>query len=160
YRATMGVTDPDEWLRLLYPRLLGRHGLLEDNPTTDSLELRRRLTSRLEEVAARCRRNGWKELLLLDALDEAGTASSDGKNAVEVLPPSLPPGVFFLISSRPTAIADELERRGDVFRFELKPGSKENLDDATAFCLGVLRSLLTGAEEVALEGLARSLAKK
>jgi hypothetical protein len=73
YRATAGVTDPDECVKVLHQGLLGRHGLLDENPTGDRVELRRRLDRLLKEVSARCARNGWKELLLIDALDEAGS---------------------------------------------------------------------------------------
>src|SRR5262249_32405340 len=82
YRATAGVTDPDECIKVLHQGLLGRHGILDENPTNDRIELRRRLNNLLQEVSTRCGRNGWKELLLIDALDEAEQTASDRRNAV------------------------------------------------------------------------------
>src|SRR5262249_54351692 len=75
YRVTAGVTDPDECVKSLYHGLLARHGDLDENPTHDPTELRRRLEIRLDKISARCTRSGRKEVLLLDALDEARPAA-------------------------------------------------------------------------------------
>jgi hypothetical protein len=160
YRATAGVTDPDECVKVLHQGLLGRHGILDENPTNDRVELRRRLSNLLKEVSARCARNGWKELLLIDALDEANQTAADRKNAVEVLPESLPPHVYFLIAGRPVPLAESLARRGDVYRFHLDPASAENRRDAADFCVRELRGRVRGADETTVNRLAERLAEQ
>jgi hypothetical protein len=160
YRATAGVTDPDECVKVLHQGLLGRHGILDENPTNDRVELRRRLSKLLREVSGRCARNGWKELLLIDALDEAEQTASDCKNAVEVLPDALPPHVYFLITGRPVPLAESLARRGDVYRFHLDPASAANRQDATDFCLRELRGRVRGADEATVRRLAGHLAER
>jgi hypothetical protein len=160
YRATAGVTDPDECVKVLHQGLLGRHGILDENPTNDRVELRRRLSNLLKDVSARCARNGWKELLLIDALDEADQTAADRKNAVEVLPDSLPPHVYFLITGRPVPLAESLARRSDVYRFHLDPASAENRRDAADFCVRELRGRVRGADETTVNRLAGRLAER
>jgi hypothetical protein len=160
YRATAGTTDPDECIKVLHQGLLGRHGILDETPTNDRVELRRRLTTLLKEVSARCARNGWKELLLIDALDEADKTAADGKNAVEVLPELLPPYVYLLVTSRPVPLAEALARRSDVFRFHLDPASEANRRDAAEFCVRELRGRVQGGDAASVQRLADRLAEQ
>jgi WD40 repeat protein len=160
YRATVGMTDPDECVKSLYHGLLGRLGRLEPGAAVTPAELRRLLEALLDEVSSRCERLGTKEVVLIDALDEAGRASSDGKSAVEVLPARVPPHVCLLVSSRPGPAAAALARRPDVVRFDLDPASQANHRDAADFCVRELEGRVTGAEGDALRGLAERLARR
>jgi hypothetical protein len=160
YRAAVGVTDPDDWVQSAYHGLLARHGIREQDPTRDRLELRRRLGPLLGKVSSRCGRAGRRELILLDALDESGLAATDHKNAVQVLPEALPPHVFLLVTSRPGSLADELAHRPDVCRFDLDPSSEDNRRDAVAYCERELRGRVRDADEAGLRRLGELLAGK
>jgi hypothetical protein len=160
YRATMGKTNPDECVEFLYQGLLDKYRIQEENPTKDPVECRRQLARLLHDVSAACQRNGWKEVIYVDALDEAGT-THDGKSAVQVLPlEDLPPHVYFVIISRPVAIADELERKPRVERFDPDPFSDENQHDAADFCRFQLQGRVTDADAATLDRLSERLAQK
>jgi hypothetical protein len=159
YRATVGVTDPDECVKSLYHSLLGKYGIVEQNPTDDPLALRRRLHERLRQSSAECARRRRKEVIIIDALDEAST-TRDGKSAVEVLPTELPPHVYLLISARPVPLADTLGRRPQVIRFDLDPASEDNQHDAVEFCMRELWWRVTDAEDTTLHRLAAQLAQQ
>src|SRR5258708_36205025 len=99
------MTDPDEWVKSVYHGLLSRHGIREENPTSDRVELRMRLGRwLLPQVTAHCTA-ARPAVILLDALDESGETAADHKTALDVLPESLPPHVYLLITSRPVPLA-------------------------------------------------------
>src|SRR5262249_11036606 len=122
--------------------------------------LRRGLSNLLKEVSDRCGRNGWMELLLIDALDEAEQTASDRKNAVEVLPESLPPHVYLLVTGRPVPLAESLARRADVYRYHLDPASEANRHDPADFCVRRLRGRIEGADAPTVQRLADRLAER
>jgi len=153
------VTDPDECVKSLYQALLGQLSIKEQNPTDDPLELRRKLDVLLKRLSAACARRGREAILVIDALDEAGT-TRDGRSAVEVLPIELPPQVYMLVSSRPVALADALARLPQVTRFDLDPASADNQRDAVAFCLRELWWRVIDADDDRLRSLAERLAQR
>jgi WD40 repeat protein len=159
YRTTVGMTDPDECVKSLYHVLLGRLGAPEQGAADSPVELHRRLEALLDQVSARCERLGTQEVVLIDALDEAGPAASDRKSAVEVLPARIPAHVYFLITSRPGPAASKLVQRPDVVRFDLDPASDDNHRDAVAFCLRELDGRISDADGDELRSLAERLAR-
>jgi hypothetical protein len=156
----VGLTDPDECVKPLYHGLLGKYGILDENPTTDPLELRRKLDVLLGKVSAECASKHRKEILIIDALDEAGKTAFDGKSAVEVLPVQLLPHVYLLITSRPVPLADTLARMPEVTRFDLDPVSGDNQRDAAAFCLRELLGRVMDVDEDTLRRLSERLAQQ
>lgn len=157
YRATVGVTDPDECVKSLYQELLAKLGIQEVNPTADPVELRRKFERLLEKVSNRCNRTGEKEVLIVDALDEAGK-TRDGQTAVDVLPVKLPPHVYLLITSRTVPLADRLARLPHVYSFDIDPSSAANQSDAMEFCRRELQGRVTDASEETLRRLSERLA--
>jgi hypothetical protein len=159
YRETMGTTDPDECVKLLYHGLLTEHGILEQNPTNDPRELRRKFDHLLEQISDECQRKDRDEVIVIDALDEAGRAR-DGESAVDVLPTRWPPRVYLLITSRPVPLADRLAGLRYVTRFPLDPSSDDNQRDAIAYCLHQLQGQVTDADERTLRRLSERLAQR
>jgi hypothetical protein len=157
YRDPITV-DPDDWVKQVWLSLTGRHGLLAEMPA-DPVDRRKRLPDLLAKVGECCLRKGAPELLLLDGLDEAKT-TRDGKNAVDVLPPTWPRGVFLLATSRPGPLAEALAGRPGVVHFPIDPSGKDNRDDAAAYCRREMRGRLTDADEPALAAEAEWLAAK
>jgi hypothetical protein len=84
--------------------------------------------SRLLKLAADQRQDGEKIVLVVDALDEAGTPP--GQNVLG-LPQVLPEGVFLIVSQRPVAVALHTEGPRRVFR--LRAESQENQADMRAY---------------------------
>jgi hypothetical protein len=160
YRATVGMTDPDECVKSLYRVLRGRLGDVGPEPNCGDVELRRRLEALFDQVSARCERLGTREVVLIDALDEAGPATSDRKSAAEVLPARVPAHVYFLITSRPGPAARKLAQRPQVVPFDLDPASDANHQDAVLFCLRTLEGRVSNAEGDALRGVAERLARR
>lgn len=135
FRATAGITDPDECLKSIYHGLLAKYGTIEQNPTNDPIELRTRLRQWLfPEVSQACQRRNAREIMVIDALDEAGR-SHDGMSVVEMLPIDLPPRVYFLLATRQGPVADALLRRPGVTHFYLEPLAYENREDAAGLCM-------------------------
>ncbi len=162
FRATAGVTDPDECVKSLYRGLLGRWGILEENPTDDRLELRRRLHDwLLPQVSIRCQRAGRKEIIFIDALDEASEAGLDRQSVIEALSlkRKLPPHVYLFITSRPVPRADSLAQEAHITRFDLDPSSEDNQRDAVAYCLRELQGRVMDADDATLQRLSERLAQ-
>ncbi len=159
YRATTGTTDPDECVKSLYHGLLAEHGILEQNPTNDPLELRRKLDRLLEQISAECQSKARDEVMVIDALDEAGK-TRNGETAVDALPAKWPPRVYLLITSRPTALADSFAGLPHVTPFPLDPSSGDNQRDGAAFCRRELQGRVTDADEGTLRRLSEQLAQR
>ncbi|MCI0541149.1 MAG: hypothetical protein L0Z50_38595, partial [Verrucomicrobiales bacterium] len=159
YRATLGTTGPDECVKSLYHGLLTEHGILEQNPTNDPLELRRKLDRLLEQISDECKRKDRDEVMVIDALDEAGRTRT-GETAVDALPAKWPPRVYLLITSRPTALAESFAGLPHVTRFDLDPSSDDNQRDGSAFCLRELQGRVTDADERTLRHLSEQLAQR
>ena len=95
-------------------------------------EARAELASVLGGLSAQLR-PGEKELLVIDALDEATTAS-DGFTAAQMIPAAIPEGVFFIVSARRNLPGIEhWSWRGDFEQIELRADLAENRADAYQF---------------------------
>jgi hypothetical protein len=87
--------------------------------------------SSLLKLAADQRRDGEKIVLVVDALDEAGTPP--GQNVLG-LPQVLPEGVFLIVSQRPVPVSLHVEAASTPRRcFALAAGSDENQADMRRF---------------------------
>jgi hypothetical protein len=160
FRATVSMTDPDECVKSLYQALLAKYGIREKNPTNDRVELRSRLREwLLRQVSGYCARHNHKEVIVIDALDEAGE-TDDGKSVLRVLPTELPPHVYLLLAARPVPLAEELARREGVHHFHLDPTGQENMCDAQSYAGIQLCALLRGAPLTRLDQLTLHIAGK
>ncbi|MCB1037740.1 MAG: hypothetical protein KDD47_28160, partial [Acidobacteria bacterium] len=84
------------------------------------------LNGLLEEASARIDRTGPPEVFAVDALDEAEPMGLPDTNPL-FLPPYLPPGIIFLLSSQRLSKQPELRCELDVV--DLQGGSPDNLAD-------------------------------
>lgn len=161
YRATSGTTNPDECMNGVYDGLRARYGLVEEkNAGGQQSSPRRRLDNLLEHVSAECQRRGRKEVILIDALDEAGRSPSDRKSAAEVLPADLPPHVFLVVTSRPGPEADKLRLRPDVEQYVLDQDSPELQHDLAVFAARELAGRVADAEPQTIERISALLAAR
>jgi hypothetical protein len=152
-------TDPEECINALYHCLRGRYGLVEEEHGGQP-PWRHRLDNLLHQVSAECQRRGIKEVILIDALDEAGR-SWEGKSAAEVLPGHLPPHVYFLVTSRPGPEADYLEgQRRDVEQYVLDQDAPELQHDLALFAARQLAGRVAGAGQEAIDKVSADLATK
>jgi hypothetical protein len=161
YRAPE-YTNPDHCINALYDGLRGRHGLVEEKRGEPTAGPRRRLDRTLELVSADCQRRGRKEVILIDALDEAGRSPSDQKSAAEVLPGrgELPPHVYLLVTSRPGPEADKLSGRPDVEQYVLDQDNPELQGDLPVFAAAQLAGRVTDAGGEAIARLSADLAAR
>ena len=120
YQSACGMTSPDDFVRTVYGRLLQIHHVADEsdrgswhNPdamlTKLSNFVHHELASRVTPANP--------QLMMVDALDEA-RESHTGRMPWQMIPESLPPGVVFIVSSRPDT-AEPLLRRPDAARFDL-----------------------------------------
>jgi WD40 repeat protein len=132
YRHASGLRNPDDFVECVLNSLCNKYRLEPELKATDPRQRRAQLENLLPLVAARLR-PGDKEVIIVDALDEAGTAS-DGTTAVQALPQLLPEGIYLILSSRSDIPQLRLlDERSDIERFEIRAGSTENRDDAYVF---------------------------
>lgn len=137
FRHTSGLRSPDEFVRCILESLLVRYGIELSERAVDDLERRTQLHNLLGRIS-RSMRPGEREVIIVDALDEAGRAM-DGATAVQLMPIDLPDGVYILASSRPhNADLRLLAARGDVKKFELHADSEANRADAAAYVVSRL----------------------
>ena len=155
-----GQDSPRDCLRSLYQALIGKYGLekpqrSEKESLTDAFEMV------LTEVSEACAKSRGREVLVVDALDEAGGPGRGGVSAIGMIPAILPPHVYFLVSSRPGEVADSLRRKTPALSpFALDPSSEENLRDAAEYCFRQLRWWNEEAGDEELQRIARLLAQR
>lgn len=90
--------------------------------------------ARLLKLAATQRQDDEKVVLVVDALDEAGTPT--GENVLG-LPQVLPEGVYVIASQRPVAVALQVDAASTARRvFRLAAGSDENQADMRRYLEG------------------------
>ncbi|MEO8494887.1 MAG: WD40 repeat domain-containing protein, partial [Planctomycetota bacterium] len=134
YNRLHRLTHPDDCLRTLYEQLVKIHEIeqAERLATTDQS---RTLLAKFERllknhVAPKLGEN--KQLIFIDALDEAGT---DGElSAYLSLPWHLPDGVFVIASTRANMeLSEMMESRKDITPLKLDDLKAENQVDAAEF---------------------------
>lgn len=96
FRATGGINDPDECVRALYRGLLSKHRVQEKKRAETPVEQRRMLEELIERISREHLKPGQREVLVIDALDEAGNTAYDRRGILGVLPARFPRGVFLL----------------------------------------------------------------
>jgi hypothetical protein len=163
FRATAGLTDPDECLRSLVHELLGKYRIINEQPPGNEIELRRYFRTLLDKVSGYCARDGRREVILIDALDEAGKAACDGQGIADILPVDLPKHVYLFLTSRPGPVVEQVAGRHSgcpVKDEHLDPASADNLNDAAAFCRRELHGRVEDADAAALERLGEQLARQ
>jgi hypothetical protein len=159
FQAT-GTTDPDECVKSLVHALRAKHRLVTEKPPEKEGELRQYLRTLLAKVSGWCGAGRKQEVILLDALDEAGKTASDDCSVLEVLPPDLPPHVFLFATCRPGPVAEGLASRFRKKPCELAATSAENLQDAAEFCQAQLRERVADAAPETLAELCAQLARQ
>lgn len=117
--ATLGINGPEQFLENICAQLIARYGLAR--PSYLPAEASRDgvfLNGLLSEVS-RGLAEGDTAVVLIDALDEV-SATRDVRQNVLYLPPSLPKGVFFVVTTRPREHEDLalLVDRREFFQFE------------------------------------------
>jgi hypothetical protein len=160
FRAT-GATDPDACVKSLVHALLAKHRMIKEKPPEKEGELRQYLRALLAKVS----RENWcsadkPEVILLDALDEAGRTAVDRRSVLEVLPSELPPHVYLFASCRPGPVADGLAAQCPGERCDLDAASADNLQDAAQFCLRQLQGWVADAADEALAAAGEQLARQ
>lgn len=163
YRATVGVTSPDECLNELYEQLRGRYGFVESQPGNDKASPRERLDQLLRNVSRVCQERSRREVILIDALDEAGQAKT-GENAAQMLPKELPPNVYLLVTSRPGRAAEELQLRkkmGQVVeQYTLNQDSPELQKDLALYAASELAGRVTDADAAVIQDISAEMARR
>jgi len=97
--ATLGVVKPEAFLGNICARLIARYRPERTLPGPEAFGHGGYLSDLLTDIAAR--RGAEKVVVVVDALDESDTSTLlPGTNPL-FLPPELPDGVFFVVSSRP-----------------------------------------------------------
>jgi len=144
YRHTSGLRSPDECLKQLYHQLLSKHNLSNEVTIFDPKDFRAYFEELLFKISTRISGNSQKEVIIIDALDEAGSGR-DHVTAIEALPDFLPEGIFFVLSSRPgnpdlnNLICHESE--GYVEKFKLEASGQENKEDAYRYVKNRLKDI-------------------
>ena len=137
YQHSSSLNSPDDCVRTVVLRLLAKYGLESGYDMENPKELRARLDSILLEVSRRLG-DGEKEIITIDALDEAGRAF-DGTSAVQVLPGHLPRGIYFVLSTRRgNPDVSLLVGRGRVGGLNMVAGNEANREDARDFVASLL----------------------
>lgn len=150
------LRDPDDALHSLYREIQKQFREIEPDPDITPLSF----ATLLRNAGQECLKRSTVLRIVVDALDEAQGRTWQ---AADIIPTLVPPGVCWIVSSRPGEMAEELSAGHGVEQFELQAGSKENLDDVTAACAQVLQGVYF--EEACgsgdrVEALARKLAEK
>ncbi|GEM_PF-1129219 len=150
FRATAGITNPDECLLSLYHGLCGKYGRVEEK-SVPSREAQAWLQSRLRDISQNELRGGQKEILVVDALDEAFVG--DRESMLRRLSLDLPTGVYLLLSSRHSDDVEAFEGPNRE-KFELRQDAEENMADARQYVEDSLRRRLgTSYDEAELRSL-------
>ena len=132
YRHTSGLRSPDDFVHCILHSLLHKYRLEVTEKTSAPKEQRAQLQNLLRQVAGLLK-PGEKEIIIVDALDEASLAY-DGATAVQLLPQALPDNVYFILSSRPqNPDLHHLTPRRNVEHFALQADAAENKADAYAY---------------------------
>ena len=132
FRHDSGWNHPDDCVSYLLGRLIGKYWPGTAWVKLSPQEARAELASVLGGLSAQLR-PGEKELLVIDALDEATTAS-DGFTAAQMIPAAIPEGVFFIVSARRNLPGIEhWSSHGDFEQIELRADLAENRADAYQF---------------------------
>src|SRR5262249_54778374 len=90
YRHVSRFRSPDDFVSCVLHSLLGKYGLREQEKATNAKERQAQLQNLFLRIAGLLR-PGAKEVIVVDALDEADIAP-DGGTAVQALPERLPEG--------------------------------------------------------------------
>jgi WD40 repeat protein len=134
YRHTSGLRSPDDFINCILNSLVNKYRLELDEKTSDPKQQRTQLQNLLPVISGLLK-PGEKEVIIVDALDEANSSgASDDSTAAQVIPQNLPDNVYFILSSRPNnPDLRNLIQRGDVEAFSLEAGSTQNREDAYAY---------------------------
>ncbi len=129
YRHTSGLRSPDDFVNCILNSLLNKYRLQLQESSSDPRIQRVQLQNLLPKIS-QLLKPGEKEVIVVDALDEAGHAY-DGATAAQLLPRELPENLYFIVSSRPgNPDLKLLASRGDLEEFELRAESADNREDA------------------------------
>jgi hypothetical protein len=140
----LNIRSPKQFIDNITAQLTLRYGLPPVDPPKQIGEYATYLTSILSAAAGQ--RGDQPVVIVVDALDEATDEDDQlppGSNRL-LLPPTLPDGVHFFLTSRP-AMSYRLQV-GRLQRIELRDDSAENRDDARAY---VEQFIETNAEAMA-----------
>ena len=120
YHSPLGMTSPDDFVRTVYGRLLQIHHIADESDPASwhyPEVMLTKLNNFVHNELANRATPANPQLVMVDALDEA-RKSHTGRAASQMVPESLPPGVVFIVSSRPGA-SEPLLCRLDAVRFDL-----------------------------------------
>lgn len=134
YRAGNSLLqDPGDALRHLYRQVLPFARLAEKNPQIGLNAFQKLLTDAGQKFLAR----GEVLRIVVDALDEA---KGKGWPALDIIGDPVPPGVCWIVSSRPGQLADSLATRKSVRQLAMEEAKDQNAADAATACAMVLQS--------------------
>ena len=99
-----GFIRAEQAIKNIAAQLIHKHGLADLEPLLDHPEPSALLSEVLSRVSEKITPLSKKEIIVIDALDEAEPPSQTGSSNVMRLPACLPPGVFVVATTRPTEI--------------------------------------------------------
>jgi WD40 repeat protein len=132
---------PFDFVRHCYHQLLLKHNIEDTDHPQEPNEYPRKLDSLLKTISEKYLAIGQKEIIVIDGIDEAG----DTPQRIEVLkaiPRELPPGIYFLISSRPVKELDILNREMALKHYKFDAGDKVNREDVRQYLKLRLRDFI------------------
>jgi tetratricopeptide (TPR) repeat protein len=145
FKAGSNYDNPDDCTNAIFHFLAHKYNIEASNQQVSPADRRLQLEDLLAQISAMLL-PGQRETIVLDALDEAAKAQ-DGKTIGEILPPMLPPGIFFVVSARPnTPAADQLKANENCLEYVLDPESEDNQRDAMEYTRTILGNKATDAE--------------
>ena len=144
--------DPEAFLASLYGQLVLKHGLPELD-AGENLPSRVRLVRAFVQVSERLP-SGGKEIIYLDALDEAfGGTGRYAHLWPGVLPARLPRGVYVVATSRPGRHLDMLADADQVVRLRIEDSPGENDENVRKFLVARNTALGLGLSQDMVEAV-------
>ncbi len=142
--AAQGIRRPDEFLESVCPRLIEKYQL-NLRFSANEKESGAFLNRVLKEVSTCLEDAGEKEIILVDALDEAERSSA--RENLLFLPRILPPHIYFALTSRPVELPLRIDM-DEVRYYPLEADGEGNLLDVRHY---LQQEIGRGAEPIAEE---------
>jgi hypothetical protein len=134
FDRTQGIIRAEQAIKNIAAQLIHKHGLVDLEPLLDHPEPSALLSEVLSRVSEKITPLSKKEIIVIDALDEAEPPSQTGSSNVMRLPASLPPGVFVVATTCPTEIKRLYVAAGTPCEeFTLASDNQDNRRDIETF---------------------------
>lgn len=128
--------------------LLQKYNIEDKNTAEDPERMRIKFISLLKLISERYLREGEKEVIWLDALDESGSEKQERERAVEVLCKELPPHIYFVLTSREGDHLSGFKAVHPFRHFHINSASEENMRDCVRYLEKKIGSQIAGPERL------------